>query len=416
MKKLILILLLGLLTVSAYSQLGNALNFDGTGDGIDLNTALLSTTNGSQAYTIEAWIKAPSQGDNCIVCQYTFPGDNRFQFEIRTNKLNWWKGYASTSISILSSASITDNQWHHVAATKDGSGNVTLYIDGVQDGTGVDILPYVNSNSTIGERISTNSGHFNGNIDEVRIWNISRTQTAIQSTMNQELVGNESGLIAYYNFNQGIAEGNNAGVTTLNDGTSNGNNGTLTDFALIGSTSNWVASNAFLPVELISFGANLLSERIKLNWITASELNNSGFEIQKSENGADWEIISFTEGRGASIEINEYEYTDRTPFSGINYYRLKQIDFDGAFEYSKVIEVNFSKERKLQFYPNPANDKIKIGGIEEGEIVIMDHFGRTILQTNYKGSELDISDLANGLYFVKVNSGNQIWIKRLIKE
>jgi len=78
-------------------------------------------------------------------------------------------------------------------------------------------------------------------MDEVRIWNTARTQSEIQSSLNTELSGTETGLMAYYNFNQGTAGGTNTGITTLTDRTSNAKNGTLNGFALTGSTSNWVA-------------------------------------------------------------------------------------------------------------------------------------------------------------------------------
>jgi hypothetical protein len=175
--------------------------------------------------------------------------------------------------------------------------------------------------------------------------------------------------------------------------------------------------NIVLPVSLINFNADIdFNREVKLSWTTASEINNSGFELQKSTDGKDWGQFGFVKGQGTSNEINEYQYQDRSPFVGINYYRLKQIDFDEAFEYSKLIIINFSEERELQFYPNPVNDKFQIVGLEEGEIVIINQTGKTFLQTNFKGSELDVSDLPSGIYFIKVSSGNKVWTKRLIKE
>jgi hypothetical protein len=235
---------------------GNALNFDGLNDGIVLNTVLLSNTNGNQSYTIEAWVKTTNGNDICIVCQYDYPGQNRFQFEIRGDKLNWWKGLHPTDASnnsILTTQSINDGQWHHVAATRDASGNVLLYIDGIQDGSGVDTLAFLNTNTSIGERTLGNDGSFEGDMDEVRIWNLVRSQGDIQSTMNQELIGTESGLIAYYNFNQGIPGGDNTSITILNDSTSNGYNGTIADFTLNGATSNFILSTITLSNSVLEF-------------------------------------------------------------------------------------------------------------------------------------------------------------------
>jgi hypothetical protein len=258
MKKIIILLfvLVGFIENTLSQNAGNALNFDGSDDGIDLNSVLLSTSNGNQSYTIEAWIKTTNGNDVCIICQYDYPGQNRFQFEIRGDKLNWWKGLHPTDTSnnsILSSQSVTDGQWHHIAATRDGAGNVLLYIDGQQDGSGVDALPFLNTNSSIGERTLGNAGSFEGDMDEVRIWDIARSQVDIQSTMNQELTGIESGLIAYYNFNQGIPGGDNTGISILNDTTSNNFNGTIVDFALIGATSNFILSTVTLSIGFTEF-------------------------------------------------------------------------------------------------------------------------------------------------------------------
>ncbi len=155
-----------------------------------------------------------------------------------------------------------------------------------------------------------------------------------------------------------------------------------------------------------------------MNWRTASEQNNWGFEIEKLNDPRSWdkEKIAFVEGQGTTNEMKEYLYHDLNPSVGINYYRLKQLDFAGTYVYSKVIAVDFSNERALQVYPNPVNDQLQIAGIEKGEIVILDATGKTVFQTIYKGTALDVSDLPKGLYFVKVSAENGVWIKRLIKE
>jgi len=85
-----------------------------------------------------------------------------------------------------------------------------------------------------------------------------------------------------------------------------------------------------LPIELIYFHAYQVGEEVQLKWSTASEINNRGFEILRSENGIDWEALDFVNGVGNSTATNFYQYTDRFPKKGINYYRLKQIDFDGS--------------------------------------------------------------------------------------
>ena len=121
-------------------------------------------------------------------------------------------------------------------------------------------------------------------------------------------------------------------------------------------------------------------------------------------------------GNGDSDQQNEYDYIDYDPNRGNNYYRLKQIDFDGEYEYSEVISINLPKENEIMIYPNPVNDKINFIGIEAGEIIIIDNAGRNVLQTNFIDSELNIPALPKGLYFIQIYSDNQVITKKFFKE
>ena len=125
----------------------------------------------------------------------------------------------------------------------------------------------------------------------------------------------------------------------------------------------FVPFSAQIPVELTSFTANVINKTVRLNWITATELNNSGFEIERmsiltSQVSNSWEKIGFVTGNGTSTEVSTYSFVDNHPAQGKNYYRLKQIDFDGSFEYSNIIEVDFILPIEFsleQNYPNPFN-------------------------------------------------------------
>lgn len=216
-----------------------AIHFDGNNDLITAGSPLLPTTD--QPFSIEAWVKADNFNENgMIVGQYVFPQPTRGGFIVKNNaKLEF---YNAGSGSIQSSGTLTANAWHHIAMTKDASGNILLYINGVQDGSGTNNVGLNNSNTTIGNSDSGGgSPRFNGTIDEVRIWNTALCQAQIVGRMNCELTGSESGLVAYYNFNNASASigGSNAGQTSLIDNSGNGNTATLTDFGLSGSSSNW---------------------------------------------------------------------------------------------------------------------------------------------------------------------------------
>lgn len=228
-----------------------ALNFVSTspGDKVILPTALTTTFSTINQITVEAWVKpTSSSGLGCIIGNYSTP-NNQMQFllrrELGTNYRFWVGNSASaTYTSVVSSTSPTLNVWQHVAGVWNGT-VASIYINGVLSGTASITYPSFGATSnsiTIGGNgINEN---FNGDIDEVRIWNRPLCQGEIVNNMNGEIATNASGLVANYHFNQGLASQSNLSITTLNDATSNANNGTLTGFALTGATSNWVAPGA----------------------------------------------------------------------------------------------------------------------------------------------------------------------------
>jgi len=110
-----------------------------------------------------------------------------------------------------------------------------------------------------------------------------------------------------------------------------------------------------LPVELTSFTAKAQNQETILSWTTASELNNRGFEIQRSGNAKDWKKIAWVAGAETSELAQQYTYVDRNPETGINYYRLKQIDLDEQFEYSNLVSVEFREKGNLILIPNPSD-------------------------------------------------------------
>ena len=122
-------------------------------------------------------------------------------------------------------------------------------------------------------------------------------------------------------------------------------------------------SDSTIPVELTSFSAVVSKGSVDLKWSTATEINNAGFEIERSIASANWEKIGYVNGAGTTTERNEYSYTDKNVQAGKVFYRLKQIDFDGTYEYSNVVEVNTlvpSTFAVYQNYPNPFNPTTNI--------------------------------------------------------
>jgi hypothetical protein len=186
-----------------------------------------------------------------------------------------------------------------------------------------------------------------------------------------------------------------------------------------------------IPVELAGFSAVALNDGVKLEWSTASELNNNGFEIERSlNNQAEFVTIGFVEGNGTTTKINNYSYTDRLELAGTRavFYRLKQIDFDGTFSYSNVvsIDVNIANGFVLnQNYPNPFNPSTTISySVATDAFVslkVYDFLGKevntlvneTMLAGIYEVT-FDASDLPSGTYFYTLRTGDFISTKKMM--
>ncbi len=130
------------------------------------------------------------------------------------------------------------------------------------------------------------------------------------------------------------------------------------------------AGGLLLPVELTSFKATPRTNTVTVNWSTASETNNDYFEVEKSIDSQNWSSLGKINGRGTTIEQNQYTFVDESPSPGNNYYRLKQVDFDGAFEYSNIAMATINK-RKTTFYPNPVENQlfIKSENLNDGDVL-----------------------------------------------
>jgi hypothetical protein len=174
------------------------------------------------------------------------------------------------------------------------------------------------------------------------------------------------------------------------------------------------ATNSPLPVSLVSFSGHQISEQIKLNWKTASELNFSFFSLEKSDDGKEFSEIARVDGHGTTQEEHTYESIDKAPLIGKNYYRLKSVDFDGYAEYFSVISVDFSNEKQFYVYPNPTNvesitAKINFHTNEPSTVVIYNNLGVTVGRYDFSQSEAIIkfpAELSAGTYYAKLFSSD----------
>lgn len=263
-----IILLLGYLKGSA--QPGAALKFDGNGDAVNLGSAITTSLNGSTKITIEAWVNSAtnSGGHGPIIGNYSTNNGGAFSFLLRreNNHHVFWIGNNTNQFSLVSLNTSSVNVWRHVACVWNGT-VASIYVNGTLTATNAFSLTTLQNNTNDEVHIGAapfTSEYFNGMIDEVRIWNVARTQCEINTFKNCEIPNNTPGLLANYHFNQGIANGSNTAVTTLTDATSSAITGTLAGITLTGTTSNWVApggvvSGSTTPLSGPSYSATSLS-------------------------------------------------------------------------------------------------------------------------------------------------------------
>ncbi len=175
-----------------------------------------------------------------------------------------------------------------------------------------------------------------------------------------------------------------------------------------------------LPVELVYFTGHTRENTIALNWQTSSETNNYGFEIEKSLDGEQWDQIGFIQGGGTTTEVLNYSFIDELPEVGPNYYRLRQVDYTGEFEYSETVNVRYAEEIKdLSIFPNPTKGQITISGndLVNAELSIFDNFGRLVrTQTSdQERIQMDVSDLVDGAYMIQIKRGKNIKTEKFVK-
>ena len=191
--------------------------------------------------------------------------------------------------------------------------------------------------------------------------------------------------------------------------------------------------SSVVPVELSSFTAENIDNEVVLKWQTATETNNSGFEVERSQNSTlkgqnNWMKISFIEGRGTSTEKADYVFKDKITVPGKYLYRLKQIDFDGTVSYSQEVEVEVTSPKEFalyQNYPNPFNPSttIKFALPEKAniEISVYNSLGEKVadvfvgeLSEGFHEVEFTASNLSSGIYFYRLESDKFVSVKKMI--
>ncbi|MCC6323538.1 T9SS type A sorting domain-containing protein [Candidatus Nomurabacteria bacterium] len=271
------------------------------------------------------------------------------------------------------------------------------------------------------------SGSGISNVSKKEYWSIARTGTSTPtvtlyyedstfSGITNPYIDTSNLFLARYNGTDWVtASGGTKGVTvnTINGTVSLTN---VSAFGLFTFGSN--NREQSLPVKLIKFDAEVISGKVVLNWTTATEINNDRFEIERSINGIDFEKIGMVKGSGTCNQILQYKFIDNQLIKYKTFYRLKQVDYNGEFEYSVIKKVDYESivSSKLIVYPNPTTGLVIVtGGEEETIFQFCNFYGQIIKESDQKN--IDLSGYCPGIYFIRIKDdrGSTPTVKILIK-
>lgn len=412
----------------------NSLVFNGTDIfAAALNGVYLSTNNGAD------WIKLSNNQVNSItvIGNNIFPGIWGDGVYLSTNYGTSWTKAGLANNYVISLASSGNNIF---AGTLDGG--LFLSTDNGTNWTQVNNgLPITSVNSlavngtnifaatNTGVFLSTNNGT-NWTQSSLKDWT-----NAITLKDTNIFVGTMSGA-AYTSTDNGknwTQINNGLPSATINSLAGSGTNifaGTNKGvFISEDNGVNWTQigiPNVITPVELTLFTANANNLITKLTWKTATETNNRGFEIQRKTTIYDFITVAFVNGKGTSTKTNDYSWSDKLQ-PGIYSYRLKQVDYNGKFEYSKEVEVTvypnvFSLE---QNYPNPFNPATVISyalpSASNVKLIVYNSLGQTVkvLDNGFKNAgnytvNFNAAELPSGIYFYKLEAGEFIQVKKMM--
>jgi hypothetical protein len=374
-------------------KIGSGLDFDGSNDGIKLadnNTIDLNTND----FSFSCWFKTDAIGNTQVLFNKKPTGGGVTGFGavlINTSgQLGFYfKGSSTTEVSGTTSTTVSASTWYNFHITCDVSNDeVKIYLNGS-----------LVSTTTVFAGATLANGHH-------QFFGIFANYNA-----------NSHSSYAQHPFN-GILDEMRVSLTNLSSdwiATEYTNQNSPSNFY---SVSTHQSATSGLPVELIHLDAYAAANhRANLNWATASETNNSHFEIEHSYDGKGFETVGQVSGNGNSQHQIEYSFLDKSISKTQNkvFYRLKQVDFDGAYEYSEIRVVRFDKagnEMQLMANPNPFSDEVTIMlSLSEGEnyhVQVTDLNGAVIHQEDHTFTNgihhIDLSQRPAGMYTIEVAS------------
>ena len=352
---------------------------------------LPSHPNHTSSFTYSGWFRTSdntragqriicddaTNANGCHAISLGDPGTGRIRFYIR-------------GLSVVSHDSpnlVANNTWYHVAASfNSATGAKVLYLNGavVASGTVTGTMGTPTGNASIGGEVAAgeSANRFHGDLDEIR---------SFPGALTAGWIGTEY----------------------------NNQNNPATFYAVSAEMTAAILC-ATLPIELVDFTVTPKGTTVDLNWTTESELNNDYFLVERSTDGKIWETFTKVDGAGNSTSQLDYFVKDNSPLIGWNYYRLKQVDFDGEYSYSYTRNVNFSSNNDILIYPNPSENCITIqfSNEEVKEFKIYNILGQEItsqtilIEQGENFVKLDLSMLPVGSYYmVTANGSNKLLIE-----
>lgn len=383
MKKLLILLSVILTFSSSYSQC--------TYKSPDVLVRSDNEDDGSDPYSWTAGLYSVSQvGGGGIITSITFRLDTRTSSSSETYNNQYIYMHNTSTTDYTSSSSYPNNSGFTLVwsgtITFDHLGYYNITLDAPFSYNGTDNLEVLyenqSNNSSYNEfwfdRTDASSSYKNGKIGSGYSWNNAKSHCSTQS------------------FNTAF------GFNTIN-------------------TVDCRNFETTLPIVLSKFDAYKNNENVNLEWTTSSEINNNYFTVEHSVDGVNFNSIGRIKGAGNSNSRINYSFIDKNPITKINYYRLKQTDFDGEYSYSETKSINFNNNEINSFkvFPNPANSSLQIETVNNNSnIKIIDISGRTIIDIHSQKSnnKINISELNKGIYFVKLTTNNNTQIIKFIKD
>jgi len=400
----------------------NALVFDAAAGSGTEAVAPSSTNFDFNSGTIEADIRPDNNNFRTAFVANRGGGNSRWSFHLtNSGGVNQILLYQSTDALgwVDYTPGFTIGQWYHISAVtapniSTGKDSTGVYVNGdyvgqmiaqisggsMGYGTGVTA-----QNITIGAN-GEGGEQFTGAIDEVRLWNAPLTQAQIVANMGTRLNGSEPNLVGLWSFDQGIADGDNTGLTMALEKIEGASAILNSSFSLNGAGTNYTQHLLTpLPVSFGKFTVTRQGSSALLKWQTFMESNSQDFIIQRSGSGTDFNDIGTTPAAGESRTVLNYTFTDNDPQEGTNYYRILERDKDLKGHYSIIQTLGFTKAGGLVWYSTgSAAVEVRLQKGSTEFYSITDVSGNAIRTGRLVDGRTTLTGVSGGIYFVKVRN------------